>query len=322
MTSYYDVDAILAEEELVPCTSLFEFNYLSELDPDSATTGGGPKDTSTSNTATNNNNNHNNNYLAENSRIKIPLWVCKGWAMQGFVRLSLPRHYARKARERYDADPGDADLRYVSIVVVVCCCWIFRFLPSSLTTKYKKTLPPCLTKKLLTNRKRSERFFLAGQILVNLIERSSTHIAKEITSMPRWRSTNRMALHTKALQQVSEEALALRKTLLKLYAGSRLRKNFDWSQSSGGNDDDVSSYLIKLTEMEQRLYYTGSYAVSSLEEWKLIGNRRLMMGPTTLSNTRTPMNNQQPTTSGNKRSVVTPAATDGEPSTGQRRRLQ
>jgi hypothetical protein len=133
-----------------------------------------------------------------------------------------------------------------------------------------------------------------------------------------------MALHTQALQQVSEEALALRKTLLKLYAGSRLRKNFDWSQSSGGNDDDVSSYLIKLTEMEQRLYYTGSYAVSSLEEWKLIGNRRLMMGPTTLSNTRTPMNKQQQqqTTSGNKRSVVTPAAGDGEPPTGQRRRLQ
>jgi hypothetical protein len=123
MTSYYDVDTILAEEELVPCTSLFEFNYLSELDPDSATTGGGPKDTtSTTTTATNNNknNNNNNNYLPENSRIKIPLWVCKGWAMQGFVRLSLPRHYARKARERYDADPGDADLRYVPIVVVVC----------------------------------------------------------------------------------------------------------------------------------------------------------------------------------------------------------
>ena len=192
----------------------------------------------------------------------------------------------------------------------------FHHLPLTLTTPY--------------NRKRSERFFLAGQILVNLIERSSTHIAKEITSMPRWRSTNRMAVHTQALQQVSEEALALRKTLLKLYAGSRLRKNFDWSQSSGGNDDDVSSYLIKLTEMEQRLYYTGSYAVSSLEEWKLIGNRRLMMGPMSTSNsntTRTPMNKnqqqQQQQRSGNKRSVVTPAATDGvgEP-TGQRRRLQ
>ena len=78
MTSYYDIDTILAEEELVPCTSLFEFNYLSELDPDNAGVGQHQKDTS-----------QNTNYLPENSRIKIPLWVCKGWAMQGFIRLSL-----------------------------------------------------------------------------------------------------------------------------------------------------------------------------------------------------------------------------------------
>jgi hypothetical protein len=111
MTSYYDIDSILAEEELIPCTSLFEFNYLAELDPDGTHHDQRRKtsddDTTTGNTLI------NTNYLPENSRIKIPLWVVKGWAMQGFVRLQLPRHYSRKARERYDADPGDADLRYV-----------------------------------------------------------------------------------------------------------------------------------------------------------------------------------------------------------------
>lgn len=89
-SSYYDIEAILAEEELVPCTTLFEFSHLAHLDPDART---------------------QQAYLTESSRIKIPLWAVEKWAMLGFVRLSLPRHYGRKARERLEADPGDADLR-------------------------------------------------------------------------------------------------------------------------------------------------------------------------------------------------------------------
>ena len=89
-TPYYDVDAILAEEELIPCTTLFDFSHLQELDPD----GGCRK-----------------KYLPENSRVKLPLWAVEKWANLGFVRLQLPRHYGRKARERLEADPGDADLR-------------------------------------------------------------------------------------------------------------------------------------------------------------------------------------------------------------------
>jgi hypothetical protein len=58
-------------------------------------------------------------FLPENSRIKIPLWAVEKWAMLGFVRLQLPRHYGRRARERYDADPGDANLRYVTLMLYV-----------------------------------------------------------------------------------------------------------------------------------------------------------------------------------------------------------
>jgi GINS complex subunit 3 len=89
-SSYYDLDAILAEEELIPCTTLFDFSHLAHLDPDARS---------------------KTSYLQENSRIKMPLWAVEKWAMLGFVRLSLPRHYGRKARERLEADPGDADLR-------------------------------------------------------------------------------------------------------------------------------------------------------------------------------------------------------------------
>lgn len=89
-SSYYDIDAILAEEELVPCSTLFDFTYLSHLDPDLS---------------------EKEHFLPESSRIKMPLWSVEKWAMLGFVRLSLPRHYGRKARERLEADPSEADLR-------------------------------------------------------------------------------------------------------------------------------------------------------------------------------------------------------------------
>ena len=102
--SYYDIDAILAEEELVPCTTLFEFSHLGDLDPDGV---------HHRQQANEDNDNHGESsaYLPENSRIKIPLWAIEKWATLGFVRLQLPRHYGRRARERYDADPGDANLR-------------------------------------------------------------------------------------------------------------------------------------------------------------------------------------------------------------------
>ena len=97
MPSYYDIDEILAEEELIPCTNLFDFSHLAHLDPDLV---GGM------------------HYLPEGSQVKLPLWAMEKWAMLGFVRMSLPRHFGRKARERLEADPGQADLRYVRLVRV------------------------------------------------------------------------------------------------------------------------------------------------------------------------------------------------------------
>jgi hypothetical protein len=113
MTSYYDIDAILAEEELIPCNTNFEFSLLADLDPDGVHHHHHHHRPSSSHHNKKGNSDDENNYLPENSRIKIPLWVAKRWAMPNFIRLQLPRHYGRKARERYDADPGDADLRCV-----------------------------------------------------------------------------------------------------------------------------------------------------------------------------------------------------------------
>jgi hypothetical protein len=90
MPRYYDVDSVLAEEELVPCSTLFDFSFLAHLDPDLP---------------------EQEHKLPEGSRIKLPLWAMRKWAMMGFVRLSLPRHFQRKARERIEAEPAEVDLR-------------------------------------------------------------------------------------------------------------------------------------------------------------------------------------------------------------------
>lgn len=111
--SYYDIDGILAEEELIPCTTLFEFSHLGELDSDGSHYQQQQQQQKQQLGKVGSKNFNFSTFLPENSRIKVPLWAVERWAMLGFVRLQLPRHYKRSARERYDADPGNADLRYV-----------------------------------------------------------------------------------------------------------------------------------------------------------------------------------------------------------------
>lgn len=91
MPGYYDIDAILAEEELIPCTTNFDFAHLGHLDPDQHLSG--------------------KQHLPEGSRIKLPLWALKKWSSLNYVNMGFPRHYQRKARERLAAAPSEVDLR-------------------------------------------------------------------------------------------------------------------------------------------------------------------------------------------------------------------
>ena len=157
--SYYDIDTILAEEELIPAVTVFDMNHLAFLDPDGvhdrhrrhsitgatggpAATGRGRNKKKKKRSGINDGDDGSDSdddddddlkagsaayaaaaaaaeyaasssILPEKSQIKLPLWTINQWVQMNFVRPSLPRHYGRKARERYDADPGDADLRYV-----------------------------------------------------------------------------------------------------------------------------------------------------------------------------------------------------------------
>jgi len=105
MASYWDIDSILAEEELVPCTTMFPFANLAPLDPNfipiSDLNGISRRKRAL---------NPDQLTLSEGSRIHMPLWSIEKWATLGFVTIGLPRHFGKKARERLEADPASADL--------------------------------------------------------------------------------------------------------------------------------------------------------------------------------------------------------------------
>ena len=124
MPSYYDIDTILAEEELLVVKPSFDFSLLAHLDPDSShqlrrsrkrPRGNGGDDgdeAADDNNNDNNNNDGGNGSLPEGTKIKMPLWAVERWALLGFIRFpSLPRHYGRKMKERLEADPTSVDLR-------------------------------------------------------------------------------------------------------------------------------------------------------------------------------------------------------------------
>lgn len=70
MSNYYDIDDFLAQEELIPTKTLFEYWKLGSLDKNS----------------------HKAN-LPKHTTLKLPVWVIQKWAGLGFCQLSLPKAY-------------------------------------------------------------------------------------------------------------------------------------------------------------------------------------------------------------------------------------
>jgi len=237
MTSlYYDIDSILAEEELIPVTTLLDFHYLSHLDPDcdhrqpmNVT----PTDRIRKITPDEERQDQlSKEGLPEGTRFKMPLWSIQKWSELSFVRLGLPRHFCRRARERLEADPGAVDLR-----------------------------------------RKSERFYMSGMFLVDLIKRCVNVSTKS-------RATSRRNTRSAEIIQIDQESEDLKRTLLLTYTGVRLRRTFDWTLSN--IEDDVSSYTERLTEMERQLFRKAAAASHADAMWKLYGSRRIHVSTTAL----------------------------------------
>ena len=89
---YYDLDAILAEEELMPCVTQDDFSYLAHLDPDASAS------------------ESKSHSLKRHTKLKLPLWAVESWAILGYCRCTVPRVYNNKSLERhllsYELDPS------------------------------------------------------------------------------------------------------------------------------------------------------------------------------------------------------------------------
>lgn len=101
MPRYYDIDTILAEDEILTVKPKFSFAHLSHLDPDysSRKRPRGGDDGMSSKPSS------NHHHLPEGTKIRMPLWVVDRWAHLNFVRIPvLPKHYRQRTKERLEAD--------------------------------------------------------------------------------------------------------------------------------------------------------------------------------------------------------------------------
>ena len=272
-SSYYDIDAILAEEELIPVSNQINFSYLAHLDPDyvhhrpTLTHSKAKKSTSASSISTSlsstnsltqssmtssqssiNSNNQPNtrkrrttsssssltshHHLPENTTFKMPLWSIHKWAELNFIRLSLPRHYNRKGREKLETDPIHINLR-----------------------------------------QKSEHYYMAGLALINTIY----HTIQSFDRQSKRNNNNSTHTNTQRfMNRLHNESQELKRTILLTYTGARLRTILDWTMSSN-TEDDVSAYTKKLTEMERRLFRCSADASYAFMMWKLHGSHRIVV---------------------------------------------
>eukprot|EP00045_Choanoeca_perplexa_P021775 m.7286 g.7286 ORF g.7286 m.7286 type:complete len:194 (-) comp8783_c0_seq1:55-636(-) len=86
MAEYFDINAILMEDEKVPCVSTSEVIYMGPLCPSSK-----------------------NEHLDVSSKMELPLWLVK--AVNGTVlRLEVPKSFNESHRETVEADPTVVNL--------------------------------------------------------------------------------------------------------------------------------------------------------------------------------------------------------------------
>eukprot|EP00753_Platysulcus_tardus_P000194 PLAT10118.1.p1 GENE.PLAT10118.1~~PLAT10118.1.p1 ORF type:complete len:207 (-),score=24.14 PLAT10118.1:82-654(-) len=86
--AYYDIDAILSEEERVPVVFNVAGSGLGYLDPASI-----------------------EDNLAQGSRVELPLWLAEALLRRNMVVITLPRAFAERSRAAILADPENAPLR-------------------------------------------------------------------------------------------------------------------------------------------------------------------------------------------------------------------
>lgn len=116
-------------------------------------------------------------------------------------------------------------------------------------------------------------------LLINLLLRAS-HIALRHSTSASRRSRQSAAqnAHTLAMEQSAQQARMLQRSLLSTMMGRRLCRNFDWALSSldnNGMEDDVSSHVNRLSELERAMFVRGVEASGAVGRWREFGCARM-----------------------------------------------
>jgi hypothetical protein len=105
---YYDIDDFLADEELLPCTTTYDFALLAHLKADEGSA------IVASSSSSSNQQQHNkggskqgqkDRHLSGNTKLKMPIWTLREWSRLNYVKIKLPKKYASAARDAVKADP-------------------------------------------------------------------------------------------------------------------------------------------------------------------------------------------------------------------------
>lgn len=228
MPSYYDIDAILAEEELIPCTTCFDFAFLAWLDPNYLHSTSEMRKRAREGNSTSS----LSSTLPEGNKVHMPLWAIEKWSSLSFVRVGIPKHYGRKARERFMADPIHAPIR-------------------------------------MSNDQYFSSAALLVQLIerCNAKVQSDLRKANRSNGSGRVQNLQRRNQHAQLVQALYNEAMDMRNDTLLLFSGSRLRYTLDWTMFTS-MEEDVSQQSFRLTEMERQLFISGAAASKALYEWK------------------------------------------------------
>lgn len=111
-------------------------------------------------------------------------------------------------------------------------------------------------------------YFTSGLLLCEHMERC---VALNLNHKQRRMSMS--AAMRASYGELQREAMELRRVLLELYTGPRLRKCLDWALSSVGQD--VTSYTRTLTDCEMKLFRAGLDAAKARFEWKSWGSKKI-----------------------------------------------
>ncbi|KAH9613511.1 hypothetical protein KSS87_004923 [Heliosperma pusillum] len=126
MANYYDLDDILAEEELIPVVFQKAATGVGPLDPSSET-----------------------NNVEQGAKVELPFWLAHELHGRQTVVMSIPPCFNQMTRKEIQADPGSVDLRNrcqyfyelgCKIAPVIGDRTIGSFLLYAFTNRYKEVL--------------------------------------------------------------------------------------------------------------------------------------------------------------------------------------